>query len=414
MSDAKAKRDLLVELGKEVRSRGWFPPTGDVRDRKNHALIDEMLNEHLLWRSDGFYAWSLKALRLAKDDEFLSEELRRAADFLDAMTGRLDAKKREPVSVPEMAKGLRWKEPNEARRAAYVLMHEPSGGNAILLCQTVHGQQGVPEMIQPGEGLWRLDRDWVMNEPPPPPRDPVLRPSFEGEQEEEDAATILSAPMDRKTVFVVYGRNAAAAEAMRAFLRSLTLVPSDFDEVKRRMGGSPFIGQVIRRGVEEAAAVIVIFTPDERATLRAGFQRDDDAAVDKERWQARPNVIFEAGLAMGVDENKTILVTLGSDVSLFSDASGRHILRMDNSAEKRDDLRALLEAAGCDVQLQRDWTRSGEFEACVPAADVARDGPAAPLAAPAQITAPVVVGGKPRLVVNVRRLLAGPHVTGRW
>lgn len=352
ITDAAAVRAVLLQIAQEVQSRGWFPPTQDFRTQENHKLLDEMVREKILIRSHGFYAWRGYGLRRIKHDGFGSAELDRAVRLLQFMTERFNNKEREQVSVYDLARLLGWPEPNEVRRAAYVLMME--FGNALFATQM--RENGVPEMIQPGEGLWSATMDLLVNGPPPEPETP---------KEEPKVVPMGSNPPDPKRVFIVYGRNAAAADAMRAFLRSLTLIPGDFDEVKRRMGGTPFIGDVIRKGVEEAAAVVVIFTPDERATLRPGFERDGDPPLDKERWQARPNVIFEAGLAMGIDEHKTILVTLGSDVSLFSDASGRHILRMNNTFERRDELRELLETAGCDVQSQPDWTRSGDFQGCV-------------------------------------------------
>jgi predicted nucleotide-binding protein len=171
--------------------------------------------------------------------------------------------------------------------------------------------------------------------------------------------------VDKARIFVIHGRNGEAAEATRQFLRALGLQPSDFDEVKRRIGGSPFIRQVIRRGVTDATAVIALFTPDEQATLDEYFERVGDKPEELQRWQARPNVIFEAGVAMGIDESKMIFVTLGSDVSLFSDAGGPPVVRMDNSPQKRDELRALLKTAGCAVDEHRDSLGQGDFESCV-------------------------------------------------
>jgi predicted nucleotide-binding protein len=170
---------------------------------------------------------------------------------------------------------------------------------------------------------------------------------------------------DPKRVFVLYGRNREAAEATRQFLSALGLQSTDFDEIKRRIDGSPSIRQVVHLGVAEATAVIALFTPDEQATLDEYFERVGDQPEQLQRWQARPNVIFQAGLALGIDESKTIFVALGSDVSLFSDEGNRSVVGMDNSTQKRHELRALLETAGCAIAEDGDWLHQGDFETCI-------------------------------------------------
>jgi predicted nucleotide-binding protein len=200
-------------------------------------------------------------------------------------------------------------------------------------------------------------------------------PDTEGEEQE-------MVTVNPKRVFVIHGRNLRAFDAMRDFLRALGLDPWNFDDLVAEIGGSPFIGDVVREGLSKAKAVVALFTPDEYSTLRGDLTAGGaDKPVDKARWQARPNVIFEAGMALGIDEEKTILVTLGSDVSLFSDVNGRHIVQLDNGVKSRDRLRAKLEGRGCRVELKSDWTTTGDFEGCSIVASTA--APASPSAVPA-------------------------------
>jgi predicted nucleotide-binding protein len=174
---------------------------------------------------------------------------------------------------------------------------------------------------------------------------------------------------DRSLVFVVYGRNVKAYDAMKAFLRSLGLTSIDFNTLSAELGGSPFVGDVVKTGIGRAQAVIVLFTPDELATLDERLTRANDRDVDRTRHQARPNVLFEAGIAMGLKEDRTILVPLGADVSLFSDVEGRHLTKLDNGSESRRTLRERLVRCGCTVDAAaEDWTersKSGDFEACL-------------------------------------------------
>jgi hypothetical protein len=63
--------------------------------------------------------------------------------------------------------------------------------------------------------------------------------------------------------------------------------------------------------------------------------------------------LFEAGMAIGHDADRTILVELGN-VRPFSDVAGRHVIRMDGGAARRKELANRLETAGCAVNLSHD------------------------------------------------------------
>ena len=191
------------------------------------------------------------------------------------------------------------------------------------------------------------------------------------EQEREQA--VAEPSRNPKKVFIIYGRNQKAFEAARDFLRALGLTPSDFNKMVAEAGGSPYVGQVIVDNMRTSQAVVALFTPDEHASLRSDYHGGHDRPEDKQRWQARPNVIFEAGMAMGIDEKRTIIVTLGA-TSLLSDMGGRHVLRMSNGVNARDDLKARLKSAGCQIEEQSDWHSAGDFDAAV--AGLSYDAPA--------------------------------------
>ncbi len=77
--------------------------------------------------------------------------------------------------------------------------------------------------------------------------------------------------------------------------------------------------------------------------------------------QARPNVLFEAGMAFASHPDKTVLVQIGT-VRPFSDIAGRHVIRMDDSGAKRQNLALRLKTAGCSVDLEgTDWHTAGNF-----------------------------------------------------
>jgi predicted nucleotide-binding protein len=173
----------------------------------------------------------------------------------------------------------------------------------------------------------------------------------------------MTSEVDRKrTVFVVHGRNGAARDAMFTFLRSLSLHPLEFADARAMTRkASPYIGEILDVAFERAQAVVVLLTPDEVTYLRRDYaQGPDDPEVDPAP-QARPNVLFEAGMAMGRDPDRTLLVELGK-MRPFSDVAGRLAVRLRDTAEGRQDIAQRLITAGCAVHNSgTDWLNAGDF-----------------------------------------------------
>lgn len=168
---------------------------------------------------------------------------------------------------------------------------------------------------------------------------------------------------DTRNVFVVHGRDLVARDALFDFLRAIDLRPLEWSEAVQATGRSaPYIGDVLDAAFSRAHAVIVLFTPDDNACLRDEFRSSSDPPHETEpTGQARPNVLFEAGMAMGRNQDRTILVELGT-LRPFSDVAGRHTIRLDNSSQRRQELAQRLEAAGCLVNLNgTDWHLAGDF-----------------------------------------------------
>jgi hypothetical protein len=109
-----------------------------------------------------------------------------------------------------------------------------------------------------------------------------------------------------------------------------------------------------------AQAVVVLQTPDDVAHLHESLTFVGDPECSPQ-MQPRPNVLFEAGMAMGRDEDCTVIVEMGR-VRVFSDIHGRHVVRLDNDVKKRQDLATRLETAGCEVRLRgTDWHEAGDL-----------------------------------------------------
>ena len=165
-------------------------------------------------------------------------------------------------------------------------------------------------------------------------------------------------------VFVVHGRDTQARDDIFKFLRAIDLHPLEWSEAVKLTGKpSPHIWEILERAFSEAHAVLVLFTPDDEAYLRKSLRSEHDLTHETQlSGQARPNVLFEAGMAMGRSEDRTVLVELGI-LRPFSDIAGRHTIKLDNTSQRRQELAQRLQAAGCPVNLDgTDWHTVGNFE----------------------------------------------------
>lgn len=182
---------------------------------------------------------------------------------------------------------------------------------------------------------------------------------------------------DARKVFVVHGRNAAAAEAMFTFLRAVGLQPLEWTQGIRATGlTTPYIGDILDKLFLEGQAVVVLFTPDDLAMLHPQFRTEVEAPYETMlTGQARPNVLFEAGMAMGRHPDQTILVELGN-LRPFSDVAGRHVVRLDDTPERRQELVIRLQNAGCPVDMNAagaSWYRAGEFTSALESTSLPRE-----------------------------------------
>jgi predicted nucleotide-binding protein len=166
------------------------------------------------------------------------------------------------------------------------------------------------------------------------------------------------------TVFVVHGRNLEARDSVFSFLRSIGLRPLEWTQALRlTKKGSPYVGEILDAAFREAAAILVLLTPDDEARLNPAFATSGDPSYERQlTGQARPNVLFEAGMAFGKDPNSTILVQLGN-TRPFSDVGGRHVLHLSNNPDSRLELVTKLANAGCNVDTTgTDWLKAGNFQ----------------------------------------------------
>jgi predicted nucleotide-binding protein len=182
----------------------------------------------------------------------------------------------------------------------------------------------------------------------------ISGPPGTGPRPDPSKATIFAE--DRKAVMVIYGHDKQANEALFAWLRAIGLQPCEWSQLIRATGSaSPFIGEVLDKALRDVQAVVAFFTPDEYVTA-AG------AGHARERLQARPNVLIEAGMALITHPTRTIITVLGNQ-ELPSDLAGRHYVRLSHTdIQPLNDLAGRLADAGCDIDLSgSDWLRPGQF-----------------------------------------------------
>ena len=179
--------------------------------------------------------------------------------------------------------------------------------------------------------------------------------------------TISPVAVNLEEVFVVHGRNKAARDAMFNFLRTIGLTPLEWNIAVQATGKpAPYVGEVLDAAFGRAQGIVVLLTPDDVVMLHSTLRSPQDPEFEKEpTGQARPNVLFEAGMAMGRSEGRTVLVELGN-LRPFSDIGGRHTIRLDNSSQRRQELAQRLQIAGCPAKLTgTDWHTAGDFEGAV-------------------------------------------------
>jgi predicted nucleotide-binding protein len=183
-----------------------------------------------------------------------------------------------------------------------------------------------------------------------------------GRGEAGDAAQ-SSGQGDRRSVFLVCGRDGKAIEAVTAFLRSLDLQIVEWNHAVAKTGlPAPYVGDVVQQGLEMADAAVVLVTPDDLVKLRPDLQTDGDSQDEREvRGQGRPNVYYEAGLADAIGRQRTVIVEVGNPKS-FSDAVGRHTIRYDGSPAKRHTFVERLRLAGLSPETTGEgWLSAGDI-----------------------------------------------------
>ena len=163
-----------------------------------------------------------------------------------------------------------------------------------------------------------------------------------------------SAPPDNpnpRAVLVAYGRDNQAKTALFAILSAIDLMPMEWEDMVALTGtGSPYPGDVLKRGFLEAMATVVLFTPDDEARLHVDLRNTADPIHETElTCQPRPNVLIEAGMALAMQPDRTIVAQVG-EIRPATDLVGRHVIHLGRTGSLKA-LARRLKTAGCPIDL---------------------------------------------------------------
>jgi len=178
----------------------------------------------------------------------------------------------------------------------------------------------------------------------------------------------MGAPLrSNRKVFIVHGRNLRARDAMVQFLHALHLDPLIWEQAVTLTGKTaPTTLEVVKAGLQAACAIVLLLTPDEQTQLREQFVKPGDS--NQPEFQPRPNVIFEAGMALVLAPERTILVRLGKTREI-SDIAGINYIPLSNAPESRRALAMRLQRAGCNADLTGNYLNpqvAGDFAVSIP------------------------------------------------
>lgn len=168
---------------------------------------------------------------------------------------------------------------------------------------------------------------------------------------------------DTRTVFVIQDRDEEARKALYGFLRALDLRPVEWEENVHKTGSAaPFLGDVLARAFEDTQAAIVLLTPDDVASLHPNLHGANEPDYEtRPTGQPRANVLFEAGMALALHPQRTIIIEIGQ-LRPFSDIGGRNVIRFDGSVEKLKKIAQRLKNAGCTINdTGTDWLDTTRF-----------------------------------------------------
>jgi predicted nucleotide-binding protein len=198
---------------------------------------------------------------------------------------------------------------------------------------------------------------------PDRPEPPVTPAPHSGQAAPSGQQGDHAVPDTTRRVFVVHGRDGQLTGRIKELLYSVRLEPLEWEDLVRASGStSPYLGQVVAKAPHLAQATLVLLSPDDIVELHSDLYHDNDLPHERARGgQARPNVLFELGLALMAYPERTIVVDVGQ-MRPIADLAGLNVIRFDGSAMAVKKLLDRLKQANCPVDDSgTDWLNPGRF-----------------------------------------------------
>ncbi|MGK3958410.1 TIR domain-containing protein [Arthrobacter sp. R4] len=175
----------------------------------------------------------------------------------------------------------------------------------------------------------------------------------------------MEAVRDKRKIFVVHGRDLSLRDELVRFLKYVDTSPISWTEARFKTGRpSPTTLEIVTCGLMMAQAVVVLFSPDDDAKLKDKFLAPHDGPDERElTGQPRQNVLLEAGMALAMAPERTVLVRVGHPRRV-SDIDGINWISLGNDYESRRSLVDALSNAGVSVNDRLDLLdtkQSGTF-----------------------------------------------------
>jgi predicted nucleotide-binding protein len=315
---------VLLALSAATKKNGWFPAREHVVTRENRPVLDALVEAGAVsQRPPGHLCLRQGALRQIRDrDPFAKDELDRAVQLLKFLQELMTKRRPGPHVVEALQQGLKWPEPNDARRASHLLWLELNT-KGIRVSAT---DNEVPQAITVDEYIWDANPDLLQDgEPPHVERPPTSQ------------AATRAKPASRR-VFIVHGHDREAKEQLARVLERLGLAPVILHEQPNR--GRTII-EKFEANAEDIAFAVALLTPDD-----VGAKRGQEVQP-----RARENVLFEAGYFVGALGRHNVVLLRKPEVAPPSDLAGVLCIEMDEGGGWIVELAKELRAAGVDVDL---------------------------------------------------------------
>lgn len=166
-----------------------------------------------------------------------------------------------------------------------------------------------------------------------------------------------------RNVFVVYGRDGALVKSFFDLLYAVKLQPLEWEMLVRLTGGTaPYLGDAVRNAPLQAQANLVLLSPDDIVKLHPDLYQAGDQDYERARsGQARPNVLFELGLAYAAAPERTVIVEIGN-MRPIADLAGLNVIHFDGSALAIKKVIGRLTQAGCPADTSGEhWLDTSRF-----------------------------------------------------